>query len=88
VSVEFGLIKKPKDIVMKGNLYITEEERLEKTEVANICHQIDKNDAHIKITIHENKMDWIFLVPIHESEDWELVDMNEYFLQFKCKQIT
>ena len=86
--VEFGLIKKPNDIVMKGNLYITEEGRLEKTVVANIWHQIDKNDAHMKITIHENKMDWVFLIPIHESEDWELVDMNEYFLQFKCKQNT
>ena len=82
--VEFGLIKKPQDLLIKGNLYITEEERFEETEIANIWHKLDGSDAHLKITIHENKMDWIFLMPVHESDDWEVVDMNEYFLQFKC----
>ena len=82
--VEFGLVKKPQDLVMKGNLYITNEERFEETQVADIWHKIVKDDANIKVTIHENNMDWIFLVPIHESEGWEVVDMNEYFLQFKC----
>lgn len=85
--IEFGLIKKPQDLLIKGNLYITQEERSENTEIANIWHKLDKNDAHVKISIYENKMDWVFLIPVHESEDWEVVDMNEYFIQFKCKPI-
>lgn len=85
--IEFGLIKKPQDLLIKGNLYITQEERSENTEIANIWHKLDKNDAHVKISIYENKMDWVFLIPVHESEDWEVVDMDEYFIQFKCKPI-
>ncbi|MEZ8130394.1 hypothetical protein [Enterovibrio norvegicus] len=85
VIVEFGLIKKPQDVLITGNLYITDDERLEETEIANIWHQLEGDDANIKLTIHENKMDWVLLMPVHESEDWEVMDMNEYFLQFKCK---
>lgn len=83
--VEFGLVKKPQDLVMKGNLYITNDERFEETAVANIWHKLDGADANLKITIHENSMDWVFLLPVHESSDWEVVDLDEYFLQFKCK---
>ncbi|NVK21831.1 MAG: hypothetical protein HWD86_04890 [Kangiellaceae bacterium] len=83
--VEFGLIKKPDSLVMKGNLYITENERLETTEIADVWHKLTGDDANVKITIHENNMDWIFLIPVHESESWEVIDLNEYFLQFKCK---
>lgn len=83
--VEFGLIKKPDNLVIKGNLFITENERFEKTEVADIWHLLDGSDAKIKISIHENQMDWMFLMPVHESENWEVIDLNEYFLQFKCK---
>ena len=83
--VEFGLIKKPSDMVMKGDLYITIEERTEETMVADIWHKIEDKDAHIKLSIHDNKMEWMFLMPVHQSEDWEIIDLDEYFFQFKCE---
>ncbi len=75
------------ELLQKGFLLVTEKELKETHGVLSIKHKLlqemaeitieafTETERHIKSTLH---------IPIHESGDWESIELAQFTLAFKC----
>lgn len=86
MQVEFGLFRGDK-LLHRGSVEITTNEQQEINETLSLKHRLAGEMAIIELRVYEDGMQKIkseINMPIHESEDWESIELTEYTLAFRC----
>jgi hypothetical protein len=87
VRVELGLFEED-NLLFQGEINVTDTEYQEENELVKLKHQLINDEAIIELRIF-NEDEQIVIstlnMPVHESEDWESIEMASYTLAFKCK---
>ena len=86
MRVDYGLFKGDQ-LLHKGILVIDKNENTEVLEDLRIRHHISGNNAKLIMEIFDDndKLTKATLnMPIHESDDWESIELAEFTLAFKC----
>lgn len=87
MRVEFGLFDGD-DLLHKGALDISDVIASKDYGDLMITHQLEADAAKIIIEVYEEEDRLIrstLEMPIHESEDWESIELARFTLAFKCK---
>jgi len=87
VRVELGIFESD-NLLFQGEITITEEEYEEENEIIRLKHQLINNEAIIELRIFDGGVQVIkssLNMPIHESDDWESIELVDFTLAFKCK---
>lgn len=84
--IEIGLFQGEK-LLQRGRIKVTELEQLEENEQISLKHQLAENAARIELRVFDNGVQQIksnLDVPIHQSDDWESIELAQYTLAFRC----
>lgn len=87
MRVELGIFESD-NLLFQGEITITEEEYEEENEIIRLKHQLINNEAIIELRIFDGGVQVIkssLNMPIHESDDWESIELVDFTLAFKCK---
>ena len=87
VHVEIGLFEED-NLLFQGEIQITEKEYEEENELIRIKHQIINDEAIIELRVFDDGEQIIkstLDMPVHESEEWESIQLAHLTLAFKCK---
>jgi len=87
VLVELGLFLGDR-LLEKGSIRITAKEVIDKSEVVSLRHRLVDDVAEIELSVFDcgvQKVKSNLEMPVHESEDWESIELAEYTLAFKCR---
>lgn len=85
--IEIGLFLGDK-LLEKGAIRVTEEEAVDESEIISLYHHLVDDIAKIELRVFDNgvqKLKSNLEMPIHESEDWESIELAEYTFAFKCR---
>ena len=85
--VELGLFLGDR-LLEKGSIRITAKEVIDKSEVVSLRHRLVDDVAEIELSVFDcgvQKVKSNLEMPVHESEDWESIELAEYTLAFKCR---
>ncbi len=87
MRVELGLFDGD-SLLFQGEINIIEKEYEEENEIIKLKHQLINDEAIIELRIlneGEQIIRSTLNIPVHESEDWESIDLAGFTLAFKCK---
>jgi len=87
VQVELGLFEGD-NLLFQGEINVTENEYKEENEILKIKHQLINDEAIIELRVMDQGEQIIkstLNMPVHESEDWESIELANFTLAFKCK---
>jgi len=87
VRVELGLFQNDK-LLFQGEIKVTEKEYQEENEMIKLKHQLVNDEAIIEMRVFKNGEQVIkstLDMPVHQSEDWESIELAQFTLAFKCK---
>ena len=87
MRVDLGLFEGD-NLLFEGGITVTDKEYEEENEIIKLKHQLVNDEAVIELCIfndgkqiQKSKLN----MPIHESEDWESIELDKFTLAFKCK---
>ncbi len=86
MRVDFGLFKED-ELLQRGIITVTDKQITESFENLNISHRLLEGAAEIVIEVlsdGERSIKSTLNMPVHESEDWESIEMAQFTLAFKC----
>ncbi len=84
--IEIGLFQGD-ELLQQGKIIVTDSEQLEENEIISLRHQLVDNTALIELTIFDNAVQKIksnLDMPVHQSEDWESIELDQYTFAFRC----
>ena len=87
MQVELGLFEGD-NLLFQGEINVTENEYKEENEILKIKHQLINDEAIIELRVMDQGEQIIkstLNMPVHESEDWESIELANFTLAFKCK---
>ena len=87
MQVELGLFEGD-SLLFQGEINITENEYQEENEIIKLKHQLISDEAIIEMRIFNEGKQIIkstLNMPVHESDDWESIELSNFTLAFKCK---
>lgn len=87
MRVELGLFQNDK-LLFQGEIKVTEKEYQEENEMIKLKHQLVNDEAIIEMRVFKNGEQVIkstLDMPVHQSEDWESIELAQFTLAFKCK---
>lgn len=85
--VELGLFQED-NLLTKGMINITEQEQVEKNEVMELQHKLIDESAELEVRVFSEGEQLIkssLTMPIHESDDWESIELGSFTLAFWCR---
>ncbi len=84
--VEFALFDKD-TLLQRGSARVTEEAQCVHLETFNVAHQLVGNAAKLvlssfapSIPLKTASLD----IPVHQSDDWESIELANHTLAFRC----
>lgn len=86
MRVDLGLFEED-DLLFQGKITVADSECEEENELIKIKYQIISDEAIIQLRVFrdgEQVIKSTLCMPIHESEDWESIELAGYTLAFKC----
>lgn len=86
MHVDFGLFKGD-ELLHRGLLKISTQEDIGVFGDLRIRHHLLDEDAEILVELFSDGERLIksnLTMPIHESEDWESIELGQFTLAFKC----
>ena len=87
MRVDLGIFEGD-NLLFQGGIAITDKEYKEENEIVTLKHQLVNDEAVIELRIFnegEQILKSKLNMPIHESEDWESIELDKFTLAFKCK---
>ena len=84
--IEFGLFQGD-ELLQRGRIKVTGFEQFEENEQISVKHQLVEKTAFIELRVFENGVQQIksnLEMPIHQSDDWESIELAKYTLAFRC----
>ena len=87
MRVELGLFEGD-SLLFQGEINVTENEYEEENEIIKLKHKLINDEAIIELRIFNDGEQIIksaLNMPLHESEDWESIELANFTLAFKCK---
>ena len=87
MRVDLGLFEGD-NLLFQGGITLTDNEYEEENEIIKLKHQLVNDEAVIELRIFnegEQILKSKLNMPIHESEDWESIELDKFTLAFKCK---
>lgn len=87
MRVDLGLFEDDK-LLFQGEIHITDNEHQEENEIIKLRYQLINDEAKIELRVFNDGEQIIkstLNIPIHESEDWESIQLEKFTLAFKCK---
>lgn len=84
--VDFGLFSGD-DLLQRGSLKISERYESASYENIIIQHRLKDDHAEIILEVFSNSEKLIesnLHMPIHQSEDWESIELERFTFAFKC----
>jgi len=87
VLVEIGLFLGDQ-LLERGVIRITDHEGIDESEVVSISHCLVNGVAKVELCVFDGGVQKIksnLEMPVHESGDWESIELAEYTLVFKCR---
>ena len=87
VLIELGLFNGD-ELLHRKSIKVTEQEALYHDSDVSIKYQLIKDVAEIELRVFRDGQQLIksnLRMPIHESEDWESIELDKYTLAFKCR---
>ena len=87
MHIDFGLFEGD-DLLQKGFIVVTNQENSESFNNINIHHRLLEEAAEIIIEVFSDGKRLIKSVlnmPIHESDDWESIELAQFTFAFKCR---
>lgn len=76
------------ELLQQGKIKVTEQEHVDENEVISLKHQLIEDIVRIELRVFENGEQQIksnLDMPIHQSDDWESIELAKYTLAFKCR---
>jgi len=86
VLIEIGLFQGD-ELLQRGKIKVAELEQLEENDQISLKYQLIENSARIELRIFDNGVQQIKAsldMPIHQSDDWESIELAQYTLAFRC----
>ena len=74
-------------LLQQGKIKVTEQETIDESDVISLKHQLIEDIARLELRVFENgdqQMKSTLDVPVHQSEDWESIELANYTLAFRC----
>jgi hypothetical protein len=90
VLIDIGLFHGD-ELLQQGKIKVTEQEHTDENEVISLKHQLTDNMARIELRVFENGEQQIksnLDMPVHQSDDWESIELAQYTLAFRCSLNT
>ncbi len=87
MRVDYGLFNGD-DLIQRNFLVVTPEEQVEESSNVTIRHRLSGGAAAIVIEVFSEGVRLIESVldmPIHESDDWESIELAQFAFAFKCR---
>lgn len=87
MRLDYGLFKGD-DLIQRGFLVVAPKERVERTSNVTIRHRLLEESAAVTIEVFSEGVRLIESVldmPIHESDDWESIELAQFTFAFKCR---
>ena len=75
------------ELLQQSKIKVTEQEHTDENEVISMKHQLTDNMARIELRVFENGEQQIksnLDMPVHQSDDWESIELAQYTLAFRC----
>lgn len=85
--VEMGLFQGD-NLLTKGMIKVAEQEQMEKNDVMELKYQLVGEAAELKLRVFGNGEQLIkssLTMPVHESDDWESIELGGFTLAFRCR---
>ena len=86
MKVDFGLFEGD-ELLQRNSVEISENKKNERFGKLNITHHLLEEMAEIVIEVFEDgerEIKSTMHMPIHESEDWESIELDKFTLAFRC----
>jgi hypothetical protein len=86
VLIEIGLFQGD-ELLQRGRIKVTEFEQFEENDQISVKHQLVEDAALIELRVFDNGVQQIksnLEIPIHQSNDWESIELAQYTLAFRC----
>jgi len=86
VLIEIGLFQGD-ELLQRGKIKVAELEQLEENDQISLKYQLIENSARIELRIFDNGVQQIKAsldMTIHQSDDWESIELAQYTLAFRC----
>tara|TARA_R110000823_G_C15902677_1_gene497084 strand:- start:102 stop:374 length:273 start_codon:yes stop_codon:yes gene_type:complete len=74
-------------LLQQGKIKVTEKETIDESDVISLKHQLIEDIARLELRVFENgdqQMKSTLDVPVHQSGDWESIELANYTLAFRC----
>lgn len=84
--IDIGLFQGD-ELLQQGKIKVTEQEQHDENEVISLKHQLIENIARIELRVFDNGEQQIksnLDMPVHQSDDWESIELAQYTLAFRC----
>lgn len=85
--VEIGLFF-GEQLLERRAIRITDQEAIDENEVISLSHRLVNDVAKVELRVFDGGVQKIksnLEMPVHESEDWESIELADYTLAFKCR---
>lgn len=85
--IEIGLFL-GEQLLERGTIRVTDQESINEYEVISLSHCLVNDVAKLELRVFDDDIQKVksnLEMPVHESEDWESIELAEYTLAFKCR---
>jgi len=86
VLIDIGLFQGD-ELLQQGKIKVTEQEQTYRNDVISLKHRLIEDVARIELRVFDNGEQQIksnLDMPVHQSDDWESIEMAQYTLAFRC----
>lgn len=74
-------------LLQRGKIKVTEQEQIDENEIISLKHQLIDDIANIELRVFDNGKQEIksnLNMPVHQSDDWESIELAQFTLAFRC----
>tara|TARA_B100001059_G_scaffold102587_1_gene102313 strand:+ start:5167 stop:5439 length:273 start_codon:yes stop_codon:yes gene_type:complete len=74
-------------MLQEGKIKVTEQEKIDEVKVISLKHRLTEDVARVELRVFENGEQQIksnLDIPVHQSDDWESIELAQYTLAFRC----
>ncbi|MEW5251692.1 hypothetical protein [Microbulbifer discodermiae] len=88
--IDIGLFQED-ELLQQSKIKVTEQEQIDENGAISLKHQLIEDVARIELRVYENGEQQIksnLDMPVHQSDDWESIELAQYTLAFRCSLNT
>ncbi|MEX2962864.1 hypothetical protein [Microbulbifer sp. TYP-18] len=88
--IDIGLFQED-ELLQQSKIKVTEQEQIDENGAISLKRQLIEDVARIELRVYENGEQQIksnLDMPVHQSDDWESIELAQYTLAFRCSLNT